>query len=104
MRIREECQLLTTFISHIGRFKWLRMPFGLTQAPAHFQKCMEEAVHGPGQLTGCAIYYDDVIIVGDSVEECMERTATAMERIKQAGAMINFRKSPICCKIAMALG
>ena len=80
------------------------MPFGLTQAPAHFQKCMEEAVHGPGQLTGCAIYYDDVIIVGDSIEEFMERTVTAMEKITQAGDLINFRKLAICCNTAMVLG
>ena len=65
---------------------------------------MEEAVHGPGRLEGCAIYYDDVIIVGNDILECMDRTAVAMQRLTEAGAMINFRKSAICCKTATVLG
>ena len=26
----------STFVTHRGKFRWLRMPMGLTQAPAHF--------------------------------------------------------------------
>ena len=32
----ETSSYLTTFITHKGKYRWRRMCFGLTQAPAHF--------------------------------------------------------------------
>jgi len=31
-----ETSLMTTFVTHMGKFRWLRMPFGLQNAPNHF--------------------------------------------------------------------
>ncbi len=32
----------STFVTHRGKFRWLIMPMGLTQAPAHFQFVVED--------------------------------------------------------------
>ena len=39
-------QLKVCFTTHRGKFKWLRMPFGLQNAPAHFQWVMETILKG----------------------------------------------------------
>jgi len=31
-----DTSLKTTFVTHMGKFRWLRMPFGLQNAPNHF--------------------------------------------------------------------
>ena len=31
-----ETSYRSTFITHKGKYRWVRMPMGLTQAPAHF--------------------------------------------------------------------
>ena len=36
----------STFVTHRGKFRWLRMPMGLTQAPAHFQFVVEDVLRG----------------------------------------------------------
>ena len=40
----KESSKYAAFICHKGRYRWLRMPFGLTQAPAHFQWVMEDII------------------------------------------------------------
>lgn len=37
-----ESRLLTTFITPLGRYCFNKMPFGITSAPEHFQRCMSE--------------------------------------------------------------
>ena len=51
----EGTQLKTVFTTPLGRYKWLRMPFGLTQAPAHFQWVMRQVLGDEFN-----IYLDDV--------------------------------------------
>ena len=38
--------LLTTFITHSGRYHFRRLPFGISSAPELFQRRMSEALHG----------------------------------------------------------
>ena len=67
----EESSLLTTFnISH-GRFRWLRMPFGISSAPEEFQRRQHEAVEG---LRGVKSIHDDIQVFGEG-ETLEEATA-----------------------------
>lgn len=53
IEIDNESSELTTFGTPWGRFKWLRMPFGISPAPGEFQRRLEEA---PERLDGINPY------------------------------------------------
>ena len=57
----------STFVTHRGKFHWLRMPMGLTQAPAHFQFVVEDVLRGtPGdRVLNVVVYLDDIAVYGD---------------------------------------
>ena len=64
----EPSTILTTFATPFGRFKWLRLPFGLSASSEIFQKRLRRALEG---LTGVACIADDVLIygIGDTLDE-----------------------------------
>ena len=58
----------TTFNTHVGRFRWLRMPFGISSAPEVWQRKMHEAIEG---LQAIEVLVDDFLVCGyrDTVDE-----------------------------------
>lgn len=59
-----------TFITHRGKYRWLRMPMGLTQAPAHFQFVVEDILRGGegDRPLPVVVYLDDIAVYGDDQE------------------------------------
>ena len=58
-----DSQLLTTFITPFGRFKYLRAPYGICSISEHYDRRMAEAFVG---LTGFRRVVDDIIIYDDN--------------------------------------
>lgn len=61
VKLEEESSFLTTFSSPFGRYRWLRMPMGISPAPEIFQRKLTLALEG---LPGIYIIADDVLITG----------------------------------------
>ena len=59
-------------VGDLGFYEFNRMPFGLCNAPASFQRLMERCM-GELNLRDCLIYLDDVIIFSSTFEEHLER-------------------------------
>ena len=57
----EKSSMLTCFNTPFGRYRWLRMPFGINSAPEIWQRTMNQLVEG---LTGTEVIHDDFLIVG----------------------------------------
>ena len=62
----KESSLLTTFQTCFGRYRWLRLPFGLSVSAEIFQKKLQQALEG---IEGVVCVADDVIIHGKNEEE-----------------------------------
>ncbi len=68
MRIKSEHVPLTAFRTHYGLYEWLVMPFGLCNAPASFQRMMNDVL-SPFLSKFVVVYLDDVLIYSNSLQE-----------------------------------
>ena len=82
-------QLLTTFITPIGRFCFNKLPFGISCAPELFQKQMSAMLCG---LQGVLCLMDNVLIYGQDQEEDDRRLEAVLQRIQSAGVTLNPEK------------
>ena len=57
----DRSSMLTCFNTPFGRYRWMRMPFGINSAPEVWQRTMNQLVEG---LKGTEVIHDDFLIVG----------------------------------------
>ena len=71
----EKSKRYTAFSTQDGHFQFNRMPFGLKNAPATFQRMMDTALRG---LVGkcCFSYLDHIVVFGRTMQEHNEDLAT----------------------------
>ena len=75
----EESRQYTTFtVGSMGIYEFLRMPYGLCNAPAMFQHLMQNCL-GELNLTYALIYLDDVIVYSKTEEEHLIRLRAVLE-------------------------
>ena len=60
------------------------MPFGLCNAPANFQRLMEQVLAGL-HWTVCLVYLDDRIVFSRSVQTHLEQLRAVFSRLKTVG-------------------
>ena len=94
--LSKESSLLTTFITPFGRYCYNRLCFGISSAPEHFQKRMQQILEG---IDDAVCHMDDVLIWGASQAEHDERLRKTLSRLQSAGVTLNdkceFSKSKI---------
>ena len=61
----------SAFVVPMGKFKFLRTPFGLSQAPAYFQLLIDNVLQGCSKFA--MGYLDDIIIFSKIEEEHLEK-------------------------------
>lgn len=89
--ISECSKSFTSFVTPDGQYEFNRMPFGLANAPAVFQRMMNRVL-GSARFTEAMVYIDDVLIYGKSVEECLERFERVIQLIEKANLSLNLAK------------
>lgn len=81
----EECKPYTAFtVGPLGFFECETMPFGACNAPATFQRLMEDCL-GDLNLNWCIVYLDDVIVFSATPEEHLKRLEGVFEKLSAAG-------------------
>lgn len=93
--LSKRAQEICAFITPSGLYKYTVMPFGLRNAPATFQRLMNQVVAG---LDGCAVYLDDVVIYSDTWSEHIQRIKALFDKLVWAGLTVNLAK----CEFAKA--
>ena len=81
----------TAFSTREGQYCFNRLPFGLSTAPATFQRLMH-VLFKDLIFKGLVVYLDDILIYGKTLEEHNQRLAEVFTRIKEAGLKINPEK------------
>ena len=77
---------LVTINTHKGLFRYNRLPFGISSAPAIFQTCMENLLQG---MNGVCVYFDDILVTGSSSEYHLQNLDKVLTKIDEAGLRLN---------------
>ena len=84
-KMDEESRQYTAFtVGSMGVYEFLRMPYGLCNAPVTFQRLMQNCL-GELNLMYALIYLDDVIIYSKTEEEHLVHLRTVLERFMENG-------------------
>nr|GEX19675.1 hypothetical protein [Tanacetum cinerariifolium] len=93
----------TTFTCPYGTFAYLRIPFGLCNAPGTFQRCMLAIFHDMVEKT-MEVFMDDFSIFGNSFKNFLSRLDKMLQRCKDTNLCLNWEKSHFMVKEGIVLG
>ena len=85
---------LCAFATEFGRYRYKRLPFGLSCASDIFQAKIDELTDG---LDGCIGIADDLVVYGSTQEEHDTRLLQLLKKCRKSGVKLNPRK----CKISL---
>ena len=101
--IAPEDQEKTTFTCPYGTFAFRRMPFGLCNAPATFQRCMMSMFSDLVEEV-MEIFMDDFTVYGSSFEQCLNNLETVLQRCKDKQLALNWEKGHFMVTEGIVLG
>ena len=93
----------SAFVTSSGLFEFNRMSFGLTTAPATFQRAMEIVLAGLN-FDSCLCYLDDVICFGRSMQEHNNRLQAVLERFREHNLRVKLCKCQFAATEVSFLG
>jgi hypothetical protein len=91
VEVDEQDRAKTAFITADGLYEFRVMRFGLTNAPATFQRMMDVVLAGLKWNT-CLVYLDDIVVFAPTVSQHLERLETVLQRIDKAGLKLKLSK------------
>ena len=82
----------TAFSTEGGHFEYLRMPYGLMNAPATFQRLMDSVLAGL-QNDICICYLDDILIFSKDLASHLAATRKILDRLRKFNLKVQLDKS-----------
>ncbi|KAB0794064.1 hypothetical protein PPYR_13684 [Photinus pyralis] len=91
---------LLTINTHKGLFRFKRLTYGISSAPAIFSAAMPTILSG----LPCRNYLDDILVFGDSLQSCYENVIKVLSRLQEYNVKANEKKCQLFKKQVDFLG
>jgi transposase InsO family protein len=101
IKIDKKARELCTINTHKGLFQFNRLPKGMKNSSAVFQRVMEQVLDG---IEGLIIYQDDILLHAKSSSQLASRVASVLQRLEQKAVTINSDKSVLNVERVKFLG
>lgn len=89
--VAEESRHVTAFVTPDGHYEYLRMPFGLVNAPAVFQSMINKAL-GSQRFELAIPYLDDLLSTGGTFDEAFGKLEAILNLLRNAKLTLNLKK------------
>ena len=99
--LAKDAQPLVTVNTHKGLYRYQRLPFGVSSAPAIFQRTMETLLQG---VPNVCVYLDDILVTDSSTAAHLKNLEHVLTRLEDAGMRLKKGKCEFMLKEAEYLG
>jgi len=89
VELDEESKELVVINTPMGLYRYNRMPFGIANAPAIFQRIMDQVIPG---IPNCIAYLDDILVTGVNEEEHFKTLEMVLSKLGEFGLRCNMDK------------
>ena len=89
LQLEEESREFVTVNTHIGLYRYTRLPFGIVSAPAIFQRTMDTILQG---LNHVQCYIDDILVTGADDDEHFHNLEEVLVRLGNHGIRVKSSK------------
>lgn len=93
----------TAFVTPDGLYEFNVMPFGLCNAPATFERMMDNVLRGLKWKT-CLCYLDDIVVFSSDFDTHLERLKQVLTCLTSAGLQLNLKKCRFAARKLTILG
>lgn len=95
---------LTGFVTPEGHYEYVKMPYGLANAPIVYQRIISTTLREFIEAGKVLVYVDDCLILHSSIEEGLKTLGDVLSTLTKAGFSINSRKCSFLCTEIEYLG
>ena len=95
MKVADSSQGYLTITTHMGLFRYQRLPFGIASAPAIWQRAMSIVLQG---CSGVVCYLDDLLVTGPTRDVHIQNLRQVLSRLQKFNLRLNASK----CKFFQA--
>ena len=92
VELDESSSYLTTMATPFGKYRWTRMPFGISPSPEEFARRLHDEIQG---LPGVVSIADDILVFGDNGEDHDRHLEGLLQRCRDRNIILNRDKAVI---------
>ena len=90
--IAPESRQFLRIILHLGVFEYCRMPFGIKNAPSHFQRMMDNIYGNYIRQGWMMVYIDDILIYSNDWDDHLNKIGLVLQKAIDTGLKISIKK------------